>query len=57
MAETKTAVANAPVWIDLSSTDPAASRDYYTKLFGWKAEPEKDPAAGGYAVFGSSAPP
>ena len=50
MAETKTFVVNAPVWIDLSSTDPAGAREYYSKLFGWKAEPEKDPAAGGYAI-------
>ena len=50
MAETKTFVINAPVWIDLSSTDPAGSREFYSKLFGWTAEPEKDPNAGGYAV-------
>lgn len=50
MAETRTFVANAPVWVDLSSTDPAAARGYYTRLFGWKAEPEADPAAGGYAL-------
>jgi len=50
MAETKTFVVNAPVWIDLSSTDPTGARDYYSKLFGWKAEPEKDPKAGGYAI-------
>jgi predicted enzyme related to lactoylglutathione lyase len=50
MAETKTFVVNAPAWIDLSSTDPAGSRAFYSKLFGWKAEPEKDPAAGGYAI-------
>ncbi len=50
MAETKTFVVNAPVWVDLSSTDPAASRDYYSKLFGWEAKPEADPAAGGYSV-------
>ncbi len=50
MADAKTFVVNAPAWIDLSSTDPAGSRDYYSKLFGWQAEPEKDPAAGGYAM-------
>jgi uncharacterized protein len=50
MAETKTFVINAPVWIDLASTDATGARDYYSKLFGWKAEPEKDPAAGGYAI-------
>ena len=50
MADAKTFVTNAPVWIDLSSTDPAGARDYYKKLFGWTAEPEKDPNAGGYAL-------
>ena len=50
MADAKTFVVNAPAWIDLSSKDPAGSRDYYSKLFGWKAEPEKDPKAGGYAI-------
>jgi uncharacterized protein len=50
MADAKTFVVNAPAWIDLSTKDPAGARDYYSKLFGWKAEPEKDPAAGGYAI-------
>lgn len=50
MASAKTFVANAPAWIDLSSTDPTAARDFYTKLFGWTAQPEADPAAGGYAI-------
>jgi uncharacterized protein len=50
MADAKTFVVNAPAWIDLSTKDPAAARDYYSKLFGWKAEPEKDPEAGGYAI-------
>jgi predicted enzyme related to lactoylglutathione lyase len=50
MADTKTFVANAPVWVDLSSTDAAKSRDYYSKLFGWKVEVAPDPDAGGYAL-------
>lgn len=50
MAETRTFVANAPVWIDLSTSDPAAARDFYSKLFGWTAKPEEDPNAGGYAM-------
>jgi predicted enzyme related to lactoylglutathione lyase len=50
MADAKTFVVNAPAWIDLSTKDPAGARDFYSKLFGWKAEPEKDPAAGGYAI-------
>jgi uncharacterized protein len=50
MAETKTFVVNAPVWVDLSTKDPAGAREFYSKLFGWTAEPEADPAAGGYAI-------
>lgn len=26
-------------WYDLMSTDPAASKEFYTKLFGWRVEP------------------
>ncbi|TAN32469.1 VOC family protein [bacterium] len=50
MPDAKTFVAGAPVWVDLSSTDAAASRDYYSKLFGWKVDVATDPAAGGYAL-------
>src|ERR1700688_3688077 len=50
MAETKTFVVNAPVWVDLSSTDADKARDYYAKLFGWKVEVAPDPDAGGYAL-------
>src|SRR5205823_6518464 len=59
MADTKTAVANKPVWVDLSSDDAAASREFYAKLFGWKVEVNPDPQYGGYAmadVFPSGAP-
>ena len=38
MADSKTFVVNAPAWVDLSSKDAAASRDFYSKLFGWKVE-------------------
>ena len=49
MADSKTFVANAPAWIDLSSKDPAGSKDFYSKLFGWKIdEPRAD--AGGYML-------
>src|ERR1700694_4949193 len=50
MSDTKTFVANAPVWVDLSTTDAAKARDYYAKLFGWKVELAPDPDAGGYAL-------
>ena len=49
MADAKTFVANAPAWIDLSSKDPAGSKDFYSKLFGWSIdEPRAD--AGGYML-------
>ena len=50
MAEAKTAVANKPIWVDLSSQDAAGSRDFYSKLFGWKVEVNPDPQYGGYAL-------
>jgi hypothetical protein len=34
MAQAKTAVASKPIWVDLSSSDAAASRDFYSKHFG-----------------------
>jgi predicted enzyme related to lactoylglutathione lyase len=39
-----------PSWVDLSSTDVPASRDFYTKLFGWEAQ-ELGEEAGGYIMF------
>jgi predicted enzyme related to lactoylglutathione lyase len=50
MADTKTAIANKPAWVDLSSSDPAASRKFYGDLFGWKVEVSPDPKYGGYAM-------
>jgi predicted enzyme related to lactoylglutathione lyase len=50
MAQAKTAVAHKPIWIDLSSGDAAGSRDFYSKLLGWKVEVSPDPQFGGYAM-------
>src|SRR2546426_9533976 len=50
MAEAKTAVANKPTWVDLSTTDASAAREFYSKLFGWKIEVDPDPQYGGYGV-------
>src|SRR5207302_1475083 len=50
MTEAKTAVANKPIWVDLSSQDAAGSRDFYSKLFGWKVDVNPDPQYGGYAM-------
>ena len=51
MAESTTVTLNKPGWIDLSSSDAAESRAFYSSLFGWTADVVPDPAAGGYAMF------
>jgi uncharacterized protein len=50
MANAATSVANKPIWIDLGTTDPDASRAFYSKLFGWQIEVNPDPQYGGYAL-------
>jgi predicted enzyme related to lactoylglutathione lyase len=50
MAETATAIINKPAWVDLAAKDPAAARDYYSKLFGWQVEVNPDPQYGGYGL-------
>lgn len=40
-----------PSWVDLSSPDVGASIRFYSDLFGWQAEPNPDPAAGGYTML------
>lgn len=50
MAEAKAAVESKPVWVDLSSSDAAASREFYASLFGWKIDVSPDPQYGGYAM-------
>jgi predicted enzyme related to lactoylglutathione lyase len=50
MAEARTAIANRPAWVDLSSADAAASREFYSKLFGWQIEVNQDPQYGGYGM-------
>jgi len=50
MERAAVAVENKPVWVDLSSADAEASRDFYTKLFGWNVEVNPDPQYGGYGL-------
>ncbi|MFI5225044.1 MAG: VOC family protein [Candidatus Limnocylindrales bacterium] len=47
---TATALANKPAWVDLASSDAAASRDFYGRLFGWDVQVNPDPQYGGYAL-------
>jgi predicted enzyme related to lactoylglutathione lyase len=37
-------------WIDLSTSDAAAARDFYSGVFGWEMEISDDPQYGGYAT-------
>jgi uncharacterized protein len=39
-----------PCW-DLGTTDPEAARSFYGEIFGWTAEVNERPKAGGYAQF------
>jgi predicted enzyme related to lactoylglutathione lyase len=50
MERAAVAVAKKPVWVDLSSTDAGASRDFYSKLFGWNVEVNPDPQYGEYGL-------
>ncbi|MFL5679463.1 MAG: VOC family protein [Chloroflexota bacterium] len=50
MAQVAAAIANKPVWVDLSSSDAAKSRDFYSKVFGWQVDVTDDPQYGGYAL-------
>jgi predicted enzyme related to lactoylglutathione lyase len=42
------ATARKPIWVDLSSSNAAGSREFYSKLFGWNVEVNPDPQYGGY---------
>jgi predicted enzyme related to lactoylglutathione lyase len=50
MAQLAASVINKPVWLDLTSADPAGSRDFYGRLLGWNLVVASDPQYGGYAV-------
>ena len=48
--KTMTNLTNRPAWVDLSTTDAAAARDFYEPLFGWKVDVDPDPQYGGYGM-------
>jgi predicted enzyme related to lactoylglutathione lyase len=41
---------NRPAWVDLSSSDPEASRTFYSQLLGWDIQVNPDPQYGGYSM-------
>ena len=49
------ATRNRPAWVELSTSDPAAARDFYTRLFDWRIEVSDDPQYGGYGMARVSA--
>jgi predicted enzyme related to lactoylglutathione lyase len=40
-----------PCWVDLAAPDPAGARSFYGEMFGWEADVDSRPEAGGYALF------
>jgi uncharacterized protein len=48
MAQATATALGRPIWVDLSSSDAAASREFYSKLFGWQIDVNPDPQYGGY---------
>ena len=47
----RTAASHAPCWTELNVSDPEAAKAFYGSVFGWSAETDPQPEAGGYAVF------
>ena len=43
--------AGSPCWVQLGTTDPEAAQRFYGGLFGWTAETDPRPEAGGYTIF------
>jgi predicted enzyme related to lactoylglutathione lyase len=41
----------SPCWAQLSVSDPKAAQQFYGQLFGWTAETDPNPEAGGYTIF------
>jgi hypothetical protein len=45
------AAMHTPCWTELAVPDPEAAKAFYAAVFGWKAETDPRPEAGGYAYF------
>ncbi|MEY9949649.1 VOC family protein [Kitasatospora sp. GAS1066B] len=44
-------VTGGPCWVELGTADPAAGQVFYGELFGWRAETDPRPEAGGYTML------
>lgn len=47
----RTAASHTPCWTELNVPDPEAAKAFYGSVFGWSAETDPLPEAGGYAMF------
>ena len=50
MTDTTNAPIDRPAWVELTTTDVAASSEFYRSLLGWDVEVSPDPQYGGYAI-------
>ncbi len=51
MTERSSYAPGTPSWVDLGSPDPAGAAAFYGALFGWTANMDPRPEAGGYGLF------
>jgi len=51
MPEVSSYATGQPSWADVTSPDVDAAAKFYSELFGWKAEKDPRPEAGGYTMF------
>jgi predicted enzyme related to lactoylglutathione lyase len=51
MAQRTSYAPGTPSWVDLGAPDPARAAEFYGGLFGWEADMDPRPEAGGYGLF------
>ncbi len=51
MPEFTSYAAGTPCWFDITSPELDRSVSFYSDLFGWEAEQDPRPEAGGYTMF------
>src|SRR5262245_17479696 len=51
MAEVTAYEHGRPCWADVTTPDIDVAAAFYTELFGWQAEQDPSPEAGGYTMF------
>ena len=51
MPEVSSYATGQPSWADVISPDVDAAARFYSELFGWQAQKDPRPEAGGYTMF------